>query len=173
MNEARDQREDGPPGGGPARLSRWGVGLAVSLVTLAWGAAALAVHLAWYPAFAMEGVLRTVLAGVGGAMVLAGIPLYVWALRHFNRAWRRGELATAGPYARCRHPIYAAWIFLITPGVCLLVGSWLVLTAPGVMYAATRLLVGREERAMAARFGQTWRAYRKRTGRFWPRGNDA
>ena len=169
MNETADNRQDDRPAGAVARTSRWGVGLPIALVTLAWTGGAYVVHLAWYPAFAMEGVWRYVLAGVGGALVVAGLPLYVWSLRVFRRAWRQGELATAGPYARCRHPIYATWIFLITPGVCLLTGSWLVLTAPVAMYVAARLFVGLEERAMEARFGEAWREYRARTGRFLPR----
>ncbi len=168
MTAPRDERE-----GRLARLPRWGVGLPVSLLTLAWGGAAWAAHFLWYPALAIEGMLRDVLAAWGGVLVLAGVPLYVWSLRHFNRAWRQGELATTGPYARCRHPIYATWIFLIVPGVCLLTGSWIVLTTPLAMYAAARLLVGREERAMAERFGEAWRAYRARTGRFWPRQKGA
>ncbi|MFO8015245.1 MAG: isoprenylcysteine carboxylmethyltransferase family protein [Phycisphaerae bacterium] len=163
MTAPRDERE-----GRPARLPRWGVGLPVSLLTLAWGGAAWAAHFLWYPTFAIEGTLRYVLAAWGGVLVLAGVPLYVWSLRVFRRAWRQGKLATTGPYARCRHPIYATWILLITPGVCLLIGSWLVLTTPLAMYAGTRLLVGREERAMEARFGEAWRAYHQRTGRFWP-----
>ncbi len=169
MNVPRDYSEDGGRGGAPARISRWGVGLPIALVTLAWAGGAYGVHLAWYPVFAAEGTLRYALAGVGGGLIVIGLPLYVWALRHFNRARRAGAIATTGPYARCRHPIYATWIFLIVPGVCLLTGSWLVLTTPLVMYLAARLLVGREERAMEARFGQAWRAYRERTGRFWPR----
>lgn len=168
MNEAPDEHADGK-GNGAAPASRWGVGPTVALVTLAWGAAAWAAHFLWYPALAVTGTWRTVLAAVGGAMMLVGVPLYVWSLRLFNRAWQEGRLATTGPYARCRHPIYATWIFLITPGACLLLGSWVVLTTPVAMYAAARLLVGREERALEARFGQTWRAYRARTGRFWPR----
>jgi len=169
MNKPRDSREDGRRAGASAPTSRWGVGLPIALVALAWAGGAYAAHLVWYPAFAVEGMLRYALAGVGGALVLAGVPLYVWSLRVFGRAWRRGKLATTGPYTRCRHPIYATWTFLIVPGVCLLTGSWLVLTTPVVMYAAARLLVGREERPMEDRFGDAWREYRERTGRFLPR----
>jgi protein-S-isoprenylcysteine O-methyltransferase Ste14 len=115
-------------------------------------------------------VPRYVLAAVGSGLVLAGVPLYVWGLRVFRRAWGQGELATTGPYARCRHPIYATWIFLIVPGVCLLTGSWLVLTAPLAMYAAARLFVWKEEADLERRFGEAYRAWRRRTGAFVPRG---
>jgi len=169
MNASRNQAEAEPSGGVPASVSRWGVGLPIALVTLPWTVGAVAAHIVWHPLFAMEGWMWSVLAGVGGAMLLLGVGLYAWCVRVIRRAWRRGDLATTGPYARCRHPRYASWMFLMVPGLCLMSGSWLLLSVPVVMYAATRLLVGREERAMEKRFGEAWRAYRARTGRFWPR----
>jgi len=173
MNTSRDQVEAGPRVGTPPPPSRWGVGLPTALVTLPWAGGAIAAHLVWHPLFAVEGLLWGVLAGAGAAMLLVGVGLYAWCVRVIRRAWRRGELATTGPYVRCRHPRYATWMFLMVPGVCLMSGSWLLLTVPVVMYAATRLLVGREEQELEARFGETWRAYRARTGRFLPRRANA
>lgn len=170
MNESRDNREDGRRAGAPARPSRWGIGIPLTVVMLVWTGGVLAVHLVWHPLFAVEGLMWYVLAGVGGVLLLVGVGLYAWCVRVIRRAWRRGELATTGPYARCRHPRYATWMFLMVPGVCLMGGSWLLLTVPVVMYAATRLLVGREERELEDRFGDAWREYRERTGRFLPRG---
>lgn len=149
--------------------SRFGVGLAISVVTLLWAAAMVAAHIVWHPTFAVTGTLRIAFAVAGGVLVVVGLVLYGWSLRTFNRARRADVLATTGPYARCRHPIYATWLFLVGPGVCLLAGSWLLLTTPVVAYVAARLLVGREERWMADRYGDAWRTYRERTGRFVPR----
>jgi len=148
---------------------RFGVGPAISAVVLVWAGAMGAVHVIWYPTFAVTGPLRIGFAVAGIVLGIVGVVLYGWGLRVFNRARRADRLATTGPYARCRHPIYGTWIFLVGPGICLLTGSWLLLTTSVVAYVAARLLVGREERTMAARYGEAWRAYRARTGRFVPR----
>jgi len=168
MNETRDEREGDGRAGTPAWTSRWGVGLPTALVTLPWAGGAIAVHIVWYPLFSMEGLVWYALAGAGTVLLLVGVGLFAWCVRVMRRAWQRGELATTGPYARCRHPRYAAWTFLVVPGLCLMSGSWLLLTVPAVMYAVTRLLIGREEEELQARFGEAWRAYRERTGRFLP-----
>ena len=153
----------------PARPSPFGAGLPIALVALAWAAAAYAVQFLWLPDLVITGAGRVAMQGLGGLLLLAGVPLYAWSLRVFRRAWKRGDLATAGPYARCRHPIYAAWILLIVPGLCLLAGSWLLLTTPLAMYAAARVFVRREEAELADRFGETYEAWRRRTGAFLPR----
>jgi protein-S-isoprenylcysteine O-methyltransferase Ste14 len=143
--------------------------LPIALVTLAWAGGAYAVQFLWFPGLVLTGEWRVAMQGLGGLLLIAGVPLYAWSVHVFRRAWKRGDLAATGPYAWCRHPIYAAWIFLIVPGLCLLAGSWLLLTTPMAMYAAARGFVRREEADLSERFGETYEAYRRRTGAFLPR----
>ncbi|MEO5618382.1 MAG: isoprenylcysteine carboxylmethyltransferase family protein [Candidatus Eisenbacteria bacterium] len=77
-------------------------------------------------------------------------------------------LETRGLYARIRHPGYAgAWIGAL--GGALTFGSAPGLAAVALMAAALATRVHREEKALAAHFGEAWQVYREGTGAFWPR----
>ena len=119
-------------------------------------------------------------AGLGaGLLVLllghAGIHLV--ALACLGRIWtsvfiaghKDVDLVTTGPYARCRHPLYAAsWIGALGLGVttrslllCVIV---VVLIAALVIYAASC-----EEQFLADAFPEGFKAYVKATpNKWWP-----
>lgn len=82
-------------------------------------------------------------------------------------AQRRHTLATAGPYAKIRHPQYVAFV-LILLGFLL---QWpTVLTL--VMFPILLIMYGRlavtEEKEMQAQFGDEFARYAKQTPRFFP-----
>jgi protein-S-isoprenylcysteine O-methyltransferase Ste14 len=110
-----------------------------------------------------------VLAGLLGAWGMH------WSLASLGRnltdtvvVRRAAELVTSGAYRWVRHPYYvvAGWLM---GSVTLLTGNWLI----GVnSLAVLGLLVWRtplEEAELLARFGQEYKDYCQRTGRFWPR----
>lgn len=79
------------------------------------------------------------------------------------------HIVTWGAYSRVRHPFYASFL------VCLL-GTALALphplTALTLLYAlfVLNLTAAREEQRLAAsEFGDEYKQYMARTGRFWPR----
>jgi protein-S-isoprenylcysteine O-methyltransferase Ste14 len=88
--------------------------------------------------------------------------------RVLYHAQRSRRLATAGPYARLRHPQYVGFILIMLgflvqwPTVVTLIMFPILVT----MYA---LLSTREEIEAAAEFGEAWRAYAATTPRFVPR----
>ena len=91
------------------------------------------------------------------------------------RAWRvlyaaqaSGLLATAGPYARLRHPQYLGFI-LIMVGFLLQWPTLITLTMFPIMIVVYLRLARREERDAAASFGEAWASYAQRTPAFWPR----
>jgi len=83
-------------------------------------------------------------------------------------AQRRHTLATAGPYARIRHPQYVAFV-LILLGFLLQWPTLLTL----VMFPILLLMYGRlaltEEAEMRSQFGEAFERYARRTPRFFPR----
>ncbi|MBX9848679.1 MAG: isoprenylcysteine carboxylmethyltransferase family protein [Rhodocyclaceae bacterium] len=83
-------------------------------------------------------------------------------------AQRRHSLATAGPYARIRHPQYVAFV-LILLGFLLQWPTLLTL----LMFPILLLMYGRlaikEEEEMRAQFGDTFDRYANKTPRFIPR----
>lgn len=144
-----------------------GVGPLAGLVTGGYFALALLASILWPATFAVEAVPAAVRFAAGGILLAAGVPLFLRAGSAARRAYRRGALATQGPYAVCRHPVYASALLLIA-GVSLLVNSWLVWATPAVAYAAMRALVEREERELEREFGQRYIEYRERVNAFFP-----
>ena len=83
-------------------------------------------------------------------------------------AQRRHTLATAGPYARIRHPQYVAFV-LILLGFLLQWPTLLTLVMFPVLLVMYARLATTEESEMATQFGDDYQEYAKRTPRFIPR----
>ncbi|TXH86948.1 MAG: isoprenylcysteine carboxylmethyltransferase family protein [Rhodoferax sp.] len=83
-------------------------------------------------------------------------------------AQRRHTLATAGPYARVRHPQYLAFV-LILLGFLLQWPTVLTLVMFPILLVMYRRLAMTEESEMQAQFGTEFSAYAQRTPRFIPR----
>jgi protein-S-isoprenylcysteine O-methyltransferase Ste14 len=80
---------------------------------------------------------------------------------------RRHALATAGLYARIRHPQYVAFI-LILLGVLLQWPTLLTLLMFPILLVMYGRLAVTEEAEMRAQFGRAFDDYAKRTPRFFP-----
>lgn len=108
--------------------------------------------------------LTALLLGGGAALAIA-----LWAAYALPTEERGRGVCSSGPYRYVRHPIYAAFL---TPGA---LGLALYLDHPVFLLWALairplwHLLIRYEERLMEWRFGDAWRRYARRTGRFLPR----
>lgn len=103
---------------------------------------------------------------VGLLLVLVGVAMRSWAAGVIRKT---EELATEGPYALTRHPLYVG-SFVLAAGFLLLIGSWenvaVVAVAALVLYMPT---VRGEERVLAAKFGEQWGAYVAQTAGIFPK----
>ena len=74
-----------------------------------------------------------------------------------------------GPYQWIRHPIYSAYLLNYLGGG--LLASNIVLTfVPAIFFSIlVALRVNTEEQAMLEQFGDEYREYMKRTGRYLPK----
>jgi len=101
------------------------------------------------------------------ALIVGGFWLLAASWPVLYRAIQRNELATTGPYARIRHPQYAAFV-LVMFGFLL---QWptiiTLLMFPILVWVYVRL-ANAEEREAKTRFGEQWREYAARTPRFVP-----
>jgi protein-S-isoprenylcysteine O-methyltransferase Ste14 len=113
---------------------------------------------------------------LGAALACAGEAIRLRALRHLGanfsyvvRVGARHSLVTDGPYARVRHPLYAG-LLVYFAGVPLVVRefwSWFVVM--GWVGVSVAIRIRREERALEARFGDAFRAWKARTSLLVPR----
>lgn len=114
-------------------------------------------------------------AAAGVLLGLAGLALTRWCHRAMGAHWRMwiepsrsGPLVEAGPYRWIRHPIY-------TSQSAILLGTWLLVPSPflAAVFALHVLCIRRksegEERHLLETHGEAYRAYRSRTGRFFPK----
>jgi protein-S-isoprenylcysteine O-methyltransferase Ste14 len=155
------------------KMTHFGVGPKIFLPGIVYDiVAGLATHF-WPDAFLIRSVSGSILTCAGIVFLLFGVPMWAIAVWTIVRAFKRGELVTAGVYRLVRHPIYSAWMVFIFPGIALLCRSWLMLPASLVSYVIFKLLIKREDRYLEEKFGQAYLDYRSRVNeiipipRFW------
>lgn len=111
----------------------------------------------------------------GAAMVLPLLPLIAATQRALGRnvsptvtVHEDHELVISGPYRWVRNPLYTAG-GLTFAGLGLVSASLFLLASAAIAMVLVRLRLPREESELEARFGQEYRDYASRTGRFFPR----
>jgi protein-S-isoprenylcysteine O-methyltransferase Ste14 len=117
------------------------VGIVALLVVVAFARPALTPRLFW----------------PGAVAVLLGVLIRLWASGHVKKD---KVLATTGPYALVRHPLYLG-NHLIMLGFCLASGlwwSWLVWLAVTVLYYPPA--IANEDERLHKLFGADWEAWR-------------
>ena len=160
----------------PPRLLGWG-GNVAQVVPLVYPVLVVVA-----PGWGYEGWLNWasgidfMLQAVGTGIWAVGMSVLVWA------AWTLGrymdvtglavdhELIIHGPYRYVRHPVYGSFA-AVAVGTALIFRSYLLVAAAVTWLIATRWWVAAEEELLASPegFGDAYRSYGDRTGRFLPR----
>ena len=129
---------------------------------MAWSAVPLPAWLRW--------------TGVG-IFAITGA-LFVWTFRSLGKnltdtvvTRQTHFLVTAGPYRWVRHPLYTT-VALATLAVPLTAANAFIFTTGCAVLALLVIRTRREEKNLIARFGDEYRSYMLRTGRFFPRLRD-
>jgi protein-S-isoprenylcysteine O-methyltransferase Ste14 len=78
------------------------------------------------------------------------------------------HLVTTGPYRFVRHPMYSLGVVYMA-GLIALTGLWPLIPAAVASYVIILYRTPTEEGELITRFGDDYRAYMARTGRYWPR----
>ncbi len=111
--------------------------------------------------------------GVG--LIAAACGLLVWTFRCLGKnltdtvvTRQEHTLVIHGPYRWVRHPFYDS-AALVAVAVSLIAANWYFLVTGVVLFCLLVIRTRTEEENLMARFGDSYRAYRKRTGRFLPR----
>ena len=112
---------------------------------------------------------------VGAGVFATGAGLLTWTLHCLGKnltdtVVTRNEhhLVMTGPYRWVRHPFYVSMACFVLAS-SLVAANWFLLLAGALFFALMAVRTRTEEEKRLARFGDEYRAYMDRTGRFWPR----
>jgi protein-S-isoprenylcysteine O-methyltransferase Ste14 len=121
----------------------------------------------------LSSITSTLASAMGVLLLVLGFLLRLWAVVHFyNHNMRvislepQGSLVTAGPYRYSRNPLYLGANVFCFFGAALLFGSPAALIMTAVHLPFMNLLIRREERQLEQKFGDPFRAYKKRVRRW-------
>jgi protein-S-isoprenylcysteine O-methyltransferase Ste14 len=83
---------------------------------------------------------------------------------------RSEGVRSSGAFRYVRHPLYLGCV-LFYVGLALSTASLGALALTAVVFAFYDHIATYEERWLEARYGEAYRVYRRRTGKWWPRGS--
>jgi protein-S-isoprenylcysteine O-methyltransferase Ste14 len=127
----------------------------------------------WFPWFPLP--FPSFLRWGGVILGAIAIPLLIWTHRTLGRSYSheleiqdQHQLINTGPYARIRHPMYTVFI-TFTLGTVLITAN-LFITIFGLLVCFLLYPISKqEEQMLITEFGDQYRDYMNRTGRFLPR----
>ena len=112
-------------------------------------------------------------AGVGAGIAGGGLLLWTFHTLGPNLTdtvvtRKTHTLVTRGPYRWVRHPFYNS-VALCMLANSLLTSNWFLLLTGALALLLLVVRTRKEEQNLLERFGDDYRAYMERTGRFWPK----
>ena len=107
-------------------------------------------------------------------MILMACGLLVWTFRSLGRnltdtvvTRQKHTLVMHGPYSWIRHPLYDSAVLLMV-AVSLIAANWFLFMTGVVVFCLLVIRTRTEEEKLLVRFGDSYRTYMQRTGRFLP-----
>lgn len=111
--------------------------------------------------------------GVGGLVVTVALTLAGWAIAHFRRSGQDEKpwtpttaIVGAGPYRFTRNPMYLGMVLLCIGAAVLLSNWWILALTPVCAFALWGFAIRPEERYLEEKFGEDYRAYKRRVRRW-------
>ena len=104
-----------------------------------------------------------------GFNLIIGIPLFILSGIMVHTHIGKGKLCTTGVYAYCRHPLYAAWVLFVVPGIVMIIGSVVAISWPIFLYVLCKIYTAEEEEYLRVKFGDEYLSYEKEVYAIFPK----
>jgi len=150
-------------------MDRFGTGPKFAVLGIVYGVIIFLLHHALFPTFTFTLFSRWVNIALGTVLILAGIPLFIICGVTVHRHIDKGILCTTGVYAYFRHPLYAAWVLLIIPGIVIITGSVIAVSWPIFLYVLFKVFTVEEEEYLRRNFGNEYLKYEERVNAIFPK----
>jgi protein-S-isoprenylcysteine O-methyltransferase Ste14 len=150
-------------------MDRFGVGPKFTVLGVGYGIIIYVLHYTLFSALTFTLVSRWVNIAFGIILILIGLPLFVISGIMVHRHINRGELCTTGVYAYFRHPLYAAWVVFIIPGIVIITGSIIAISLPVFLYLLFKIFTVDEEKYLREKFGNEYVEYEKGVKAVFPK----
>ncbi len=102
-------------------------------------------------------------------LICMGIIMLAMANMEIKKAMETNQLVTTGLFSRIRNPMYAAHIFFIMPGVCLLTNNVITLLTILCTVIIFYVFISKEEKDLEENFGFEYINYKNSAGRLLPK----
>lgn len=110
---------------------------------------------------------------VGGLVVTCALTLASWAIAHFRLSGQNEKpwtpttaIVGTGPYRFTRNPMYLGMVLLCIGAAALLSNWWILALTPLCALALRWFVIRPEEAYLESKFGEGYRAYRRRVRRW-------
>ncbi len=129
--------------------------------------------MAWIDVFMF--MLPDWLRWTGFALGILSVAFMTWTQVTLDTQWsaqlqltKDHHLITTGPYTRMRHPLYTS-MFGWGAALSLLTANWIFVAVSVLSIVGLIVRIPKEEQMMIEAFGEEYKAYMQRTGRFLPK----
>jgi protein-S-isoprenylcysteine O-methyltransferase Ste14 len=146
-------------------LGHTGQLIALVLFMAVWVADSFFGHWSTFPARYMPLAVRLALLGLA---LLTAVSLVRSAAAVHHLEQLPDHVVTTGPFRHVRHPIYLG-VMLVYLGLALATASLLSLAILVGIFFFYNYIAGYEEKLLVARFGQAYKEYKARTGKWVPK----
>ena len=150
-------------------MDRFGVGPKFTVLALGYGTVIFLLHYLFFPDFTFTLISRGINILFGIVLILIGIPLFVVSGKMVHEHINEGKLCTTGVYAYFRHPLYAAWVVLIIPGIVIITRSVIAVSWPIFLYILFKVFTVEEEEYLRYKFGKDYLEYERQVNAIFPK----
>jgi protein-S-isoprenylcysteine O-methyltransferase Ste14 len=150
-------------------MDRLGVGPKFAALGIVYGVIIFVLQYSFFPTLTFSLVSRWVNITLGIVLILLGIPLFILSGVMVHTHISKGKLCTTGVYAYFRHPLYAAWVVFITPGIVIITGSVVAISWPIFLYMLFKIFTVEEEAYLRRKFGDEYLRYEREVNAVFPK----